>query len=165
MAAAFRECRRCRLSDDAAGDFHGARARVADETRGGERMRLAWHIALKDLRRAALPAGLWLAFLMAAMLWFRAGLPAAEGNLSAGITGWMSLMSIWTQLIVSVQLVIAYVLAGALALDDTPVGTDGFWMTRPLANGRLLTAKVMASVLLFVVAPIFVLTPLWLASG
>lgn len=128
-------------------------------------MKLVWHLARKDLRRAALPAGVWLALIVGTTFWFRGGLPAMEGNVSAGLGEWMSLLSIWVQLLLGVQLIFGYVLAGALLLEDPAVGTDNFWLTRPFSRGRMLAAKLVAAALLFALAPVVVLAPIWLASG
>ncbi len=128
-------------------------------------MNLVWHIAKKDLRRMALPVAGWCAFIAATTIGFRLIHPPSGDALMAEVEVWTRLMGIWTQLIVGVKIVITYLLAGALVLEDALPGTAGFWQTRPIAGARLLAAKLLASLLLFVIAPLVVLTPLWLANG
>jgi hypothetical protein len=128
-------------------------------------VRLAWHIAKKDLRRMALPVGVWLALILVPTIAFCVVSPAVEGNATSSIDTWSRVSWIWVRLLEGVQVFLAYLLAGTLVLEDPLVGTTSFWTTRPIGNARLLGAKIIAAFLLFVVAPIVLLTPVWLASG
>lgn len=129
-------------------------------------MKLVWHAVKKDVRRMALPTAIWLALIVvptAAFAWMP--MPVAGDHLNSAIDGWSQLLAIWIRLLVVLQIVIGYLLAGFVVLEDPLVGSTAFWMTRPLRNGRLLAAKAIAASLLFVVAPVIALMPVWLACG
>jgi len=128
-------------------------------------MRLVWHIVAKDLRRMALPLGLWLGLIVAGAIWFQWMPLAVDGHAGSEIDAWLRTMQIWTGLLLAVQLLMGYLLTGTLGLEDPLVGSGEFWMTRPIERARLFAAKVTAVVLLFVVAPAVVLVPVWFATG
>ncbi len=128
-------------------------------------MRLVWHIAKKDIRRMALPVGLWVAFIVATAVWFESLWPQPEGHVTSEIGAWLAAMSIWTQLLMVGQLVMGYLLVGTLALEDPVAGAGAFWVTRPISGIRLLAAKLLAATLLFVVGPITALVAVGLACG
>lgn len=120
-------------------------------------MSLTWHIAKKDIRRMGLPIGGWLVFIVVSAAGFR----LAAGGLGSNPT----MLTTWTGLIVTLQFVMGYLLAGALVLEEPIVGTTGFWKTRPIPPMRLLLAKAIALALLFVLAPAIALAPAWLWCG
>jgi hypothetical protein len=128
-------------------------------------MSLVWHMAKKDLRRMALPVAFWLGFIVLTTGLFAGYSLDARGHAASSIDAGLRLMTVWARLIVAGQLFIGYLLAGSLVLEDPLIGTETFWKTRPIANARLLAAKAAASVLLFVIAPVAALAPVWLASG
>lgn len=121
-------------------------------------MRLAWHIARKDIRRMAAPVAGWLTFIVVTTVWFR----LAGGGLRSGD---LTILITWTRLLVALQLVMGYLLAGAAVLEDPLAGTAGFWSTRPISNRRLFGAKMIGVGLLFVLAPAIALIPVWLLCG
>ena len=47
----------------------------------------------------------------------------------------------------------AYFLAGAVILQDPPMGTKIFWMTRPISGGMLIRAKLVAIFIFLVLVP------------
>lgn len=118
-------------------------------------MSLAWHIARKDIRRMVLPVTAWLAFIVVTTAGFRLGSGMAGGEDD------VSLLTTWTMLLAGLQSVVGYLLAGAMVLEDPLVGTGGFLLTRPVANARLLLGKLLAALVLFVVAPAVALQPVW----
>ena len=127
-------------------------------------MNLVWHIAKKDLRRMAWPVVLWVGFIVGSTVLFRfASTGERVGPAEAG--AWVETMRIWVRLEVVGGLLVGYLLTGALVLEDELIGTTGFWLTRPIAGGRLLKAKVVTASLLFVVAPTVALVPVWLSCG
>jgi hypothetical protein len=128
-------------------------------------VRLAWHIAKKDLRRMAAPVAVWLVLIAAAMALFSWSTPEPHGHAGSEIDAWVSIAAIWTRLFVAAQFVIAWVLTGAMVLEDPLVGTDGFWMTRAIGGRRMLAGKLMAAGILFVLGPLVILIPVWWASG
>jgi hypothetical protein len=128
-------------------------------------VRLVWHIVRKDVRRTALPALLWLGFILVTALWFARTSPTVHGHAGSEINAWVSLLSIWTGLLGAIQFVTGYVFAGSLVLEDPAIGSGVFWMTRPTGRLRMVAAKLSAAVLLFVVAPVALLISIWLMSG
>jgi hypothetical protein len=130
---------------------------------------LVWHIAKKDLRRMALPTALWLVFLASAAVWFRLSSVGAGDvpveEIEGHIERWCELMSTWSWMVAGLQFVICYLLTGTLVIEDALLGTQEFWMTRPIANWRLLAAKATAATLLFIVAPSLVLGLIDLVEG
>ncbi|RXK56474.1 hypothetical protein ESB00_11580 [Oleiharenicola lentus] len=120
-------------------------------------MKLTWHIVWKDFRRLALPLALWLGLTLAhtfllAAYWGdnQVGGEAFEGlryyafSLGALIMG------------------VGFVLAAWLVMEDNLVSTRAFWPTRPISGGRLLAAKALGAILMFSVAPVLVLLPVWI---
>ncbi len=135
-------------------------------------MNAAWHIARKDIRRLAWPVSGWLLLVggSAAGLSLLSMPVAAEPTPGARQAivlpyAWMGGLSAFVTLAVVLQSLVAFVLAGFLVLQDPPTGTATFWSTRPISGGRLLRAKLLAAFLLLVLAPVIVLTPIWLADG
>ena len=128
-------------------------------------MSVAWHIAKKDVRRMALPVGAWIALMVLPTVGLRLFAPSVTGHASSSLDATATLVAMWSRLIGVVQAVMGYVLVAALVLEDPLVRTSAFWMTRPIARGQLLAAKLMAAALLFLVAPGIALAPVWLASG
>ena len=128
-------------------------------------MSLVWHIAKKDIRRLALPVAAWLAMLVGTTTWLSIATPTPVGHIGSELVTWAGLMSIWLRLIVVLQAVVLYLLAGSLVLDDALEGTTVFWKTRPVSARRLLGGKLLAAVLLFGAAPTVALAPVWFMSG
>ena len=128
-------------------------------------MNLVWHIAKKDLRRMAAPVAVWLALILAGAIWFRTAEPSLVGHVASEIDEWGALVTIWSVLLTVAELMLAIVLTGALMLEDRVASPNAFWPTRPIGGGRLLAAKLLASFLCFIVAPVVVLTPVWLSVG
>ena len=128
-------------------------------------MSLTWHIVRKDLRRMALPVGLWVAFVAVGGVWFRTMHLTEESIRANELYRWITGMGNYMWWMVAMQVVTSVLLAGQLVLEDSVVGTTAFWQTRPLSRGRLLVAKLIAGGLLLAVAPTLALAPLWLVSG
>ena len=128
-------------------------------------MNLIWHMVRKDLRRLAWPVAGWLAFMLGATLWAR--LASWSGPVldeaKAGI--WMRTTGSLGGVAGLVALGLLVVLVGVHGQEDRVVGSISFWSTRPISGGRLLGAKVVAALLLFVLAPLVLLGPVWWASG
>lgn len=128
-------------------------------------MNLTWHIAKKDLRRVALPAGALVGFVLVTATWFLRVHLSAEAVAAHDELSWVngiSLVAAWT---VGMQIVMSLLLAGYLALEDPVLGTTNFWQTRPIGRGRLLAAKAAASVVALVLAPTLALSLVWLTAG
>lgn len=128
-------------------------------------MRLVLHIVAKDLRRMAVPIGLWLGLIVAGAIGFQSIPITVEGHAGSEIDTWLTTTRIWTVLLLVVQLLMGYLLTGTLGIEDPLVGSGEFWMTRPIGRVRLFAAKLVGTVLFFVVAPVLVLLPIWIANG
>ncbi len=128
-------------------------------------MNLIWHIVKKDLRRMAAPVGVWLVLIAASAVWFRLAAPRLIGHVGVDVSTWIELLRIWTLLLTAAQWIFAVILIGALLLEDPIAPTNAFWATRPIANCRLLAAKVIATLIAFVALPAGVLVPVWLSIG
>ncbi len=128
-------------------------------------MNLVWHIAKKDIRQMALPVLPWIAFIVAAAIWFRSASPSVGIEPGPDVVGWLAFMGIWPRLLVVGQFVIGYLLVGALVIEDPLVGANSFWMTRPIANARLLAGKLVAVASLFILVPTGALSLVWLTCG
>jgi len=124
-------------------------------------VRTTGHIVRKDVRRLAIPVAVWLAFQAGALAWFA----QAPGFLAHDVATWVYGYGLWAELILIGQVLFSFVLVGVLMLEDPTRGSDVFWRTRPVSGARLLAAKSVAAVLLFVVAPALVLLPIWLSLG
>ena len=64
-----------------------------------------------------------------------------------------------------IEPIIAFVLVGWMVFEDSLAGTDVFWVTRPISGARLLAAKALGAALLFVLLPVAINVPWWLACG
>lgn len=128
-------------------------------------MNLTWHLARKDLRRFAAPVAVWLALLVGPLVAFRFFVPNLDGHMASSLEASVRIASIWTGVLVAVQGLIGYALAGALVLEDSQRGTTAFWKTRPISRGRLIGAKALAGGVAFIVAPPVALAAVWLTLG
>lgn len=64
-----------------------------------------------------------------------------------------------------IEAVAGALIALRMAFDDKPWSATAFAATRPISRGELLRAKVMGAVLFFLVGPLVLLAPVWLAAG
>ncbi len=119
------------------------------------------HLVFKDVRHLRVPVALWLALQVLATGLF-AHLSSGE---QVDSLMWLGAMHHWISLIVGLLAVMGYVLAGFVVLQDPPVGSTSFWMTRPITRTTNFLAKAMVTLGLFVLAPVLVLVPLWWAFG
>jgi hypothetical protein len=122
-------------------------------------MKRVLHIVAKDLRRLR---GWVIGWLLALMIHVGIGVLLLQeeptrnqwngyGNLLAGA--------------LALQAAIAYLMTILLVQSDRVVGTDAFWMTRPVSGGRLMAAKLVAAGLVFVGGALLVYVPWWLFAG
>ncbi len=120
-------------------------------------MKLTWHIIRKDFRRLALPLALWLVLtmghtLLLAVYW---GDNQVSGGAFEGLRYYAFSVG-------ALMMGVGFVLAAWLVMEDSLVSTQAFWPTRPISGGRLLAAKALGAILMFSVAPVLVLLPLWI---
>lgn len=123
-------------------------------------MNLTWHIVAKDLARLRIPLAVWVVLFLAE---FAVGVRLLNGSP-------MTLESfegiqVFDGLLGFLHGVIGFFLVAALVFEDPLVGTTAFWTTRPISGGRLLGAKLLASLLIFGLLPVAVTLPWWLYCG
>ena len=123
-------------------------------------MSLVWHMVRKDLRRLGWPLGAWLALILAQTLLVVSDPGTMRVNVTA-YEGFSYFTTTWGVIIGAV----GFILAAWLVMEDSLVGTQAFWRTRPIHGARLLAAKSLGAVVMFGVFPVAVLTPVWLACG
>lgn len=120
-------------------------------------MKLLWHIARRDLRRLR---G-WLALRTLVLI-------------ATAVTGWRvrdSAVINWNRLtdfvvgLAWVDGALVFVIALLLVQEDRLVGTNPFWITRPVSGGRLLAAKLLSAAIAFAGLSTIVLLPWWLICG
>lgn len=119
-----------------------------------------WHIVRKDLRRVTVPASVWLAGIVVGTLWFaRTSITAGDVEWRVGALGWMA------NVMQAIQWLFAAVLSAVVIHEDVVPGSSALWLTRPLRASQLFLAKTLTLGLVFVVAPVLVLLPVWVAHG
>lgn len=124
-------------------------------------MNLTWHIAAKDLRRTGPAAAVWVASILGFALWFWFAMRVSPHYIVSRFSG----EEVFTTIIRAIQMILALLMIGNAVLEDRLVGTDAFWLTRPIRRGQLLAGKALSAALLFIAAPLAVLIPLWLGIG
>ena len=67
--------------------------------------------------------------------------------------------------LVTADVIMTYLLAAWLVMEDAPMRPDHYARTRPLSRGDLLAAKSLGALLLLGLAPVLVWLPWWIYSG
>lgn len=110
-------------------------------------MRLLAHLIASDVRQFRLPIAAWLltVTIMTAMTAVR----------SSGPDPFMvDPLAVIRELLWIVQVILLVVLVPLIVQAHPPVGSDAFWMTRPIPSGSLLAAKTLLLGLLTIGAPV-----------
>ena len=107
------------------------------------------HIAAKDLRRLRWVIVGWLAILAARTLIATAGADVALAGFGPQVG-----INEASQLISIVDVLLLALLISSLVHDDPLVGREAFWITRPIAPGSLMTAKLAFAAIFFLVVPL-----------
>ena len=128
-------------------------------------MRLAWHIVRKDLARLTIPLGLWIVFVAGTTAWFGVSRPPTYASTADILSGWVNNLHGFGLAGVMLQATVGALLAAVLVLEDPPVGTTAFWLTRPVSGARLLAAKFAGAGLFFALMPAAALMVVWLGLG
>jgi hypothetical protein len=126
---------------------------------------LTWQIAKKDIRQMAPAVAAWLGLVVASALVVRCVEMPAEVAMGGEVKSWLNSMRILLGCLVGSREILGVLLVAQLVQEDSLVGTEAAWRTRPIARGRLLRAKLLGAVLMLIVAPVVALLPIWLASG
>jgi hypothetical protein len=101
-------------------------------------MRLIWHLVRADLRRHRWPIAAWLVTVSAATT-----LDGVVASLSPEVRQrFASSISVEAFLLIVTLLLFSVLLTVLVVQGDPPVGTDAFWMTRPIDPRILWAAKL-----------------------
>ena len=122
-------------------------------------MNLTLHLVLNDFRRMRVWLIGWTGMLLLPvavgfMIVTREPPSATEWNLPDKMT-----------ILTGLQVLVAYMLALILLHEHRIVGTNQFWLTRPISRGRLLGAKAIGLFLMVGLLPVIVALPWWLWCG
>jgi|GEM_PF-5500856 len=126
---------------------------------------LTWHIAKKDLRQCAPALAAWLALVVASALVVRLVEMPVDVALGGEVKNWLNGMRVVVGSLAGAGGVLGMLLMAQLVQEDGLVGAEAAWRTRPIGRGRLFAAKLLGAAVMFIVAPMVVLLPIWLASG
>jgi hypothetical protein len=122
-------------------------------------MNLTLHLVRYDLVRMRV----WLiGWLVVLLLPIAAGtMLMVAGPVSAGRMPWQERLAILT----GFQVLVGYILTLLVLQEHRLVGTSQFWLTRPIARGRLLASKLIGVTLMVALLPVLVSVPWWLWCG
>ena len=122
-------------------------------------MKLTWQILRKDLVRFRYPL-LLAAAMQAVLVWEAYRQLYYSGPASEMLQQQLIYLIVWflTQLV-------SFAMVGVMVLEDSPTDVEAFWPTRPISGTRLLTAKLVGVTLMFVLLPVLLWLPWWLACG
>lgn len=123
-------------------------------------MNLTWHILKKDLFRHRIAYGLWLVLLLAKIGVL--GVSLSDWSVDAD---WFEQLQIGDIVLSVVESIVCFLLVGSFVLEDPLVGSNQFWLTRPISGRRLLAAKLLGASLLFFVVPLALGAVVWLGGG
>ncbi|MBI5381273.1 MAG: hypothetical protein HZA31_05175 [Opitutae bacterium] len=107
-------------------------------------MNLTWHIIKKDALRMRWALLLWVLLLVGevALNWLLLSPSVIDPE---GVER----LKVTMQFSTLIGTVVTYLMVAAWVLEEPLVGTDMFWVTRPISGGRLLGAKVLGILLVF----------------
>jgi hypothetical protein len=122
-------------------------------------MNLTLHLVLNDIRRMRVWLIGWTVVLLlplaiGCVILTREPSSAAEWNLPDKVT-----------ILTFLQVLVGYMLSLILLHEHPIVGTNQFWLTRPISRGRLLSAKAIGLFLMVGLLPVIVSLPWWLWCG
>lgn len=127
-------------------------------------MNLTWHILKKDFVRLRLALALWMILMVGRFFVCTRILRVDASDLDA-LQVTLGTLNALHNVLVGLQLLLGGLLVAALIHEDTVVGQNAWWVTRPISGGRLLGAKLAGMVLIFGVLPQLVSLPWWLYAG
>ncbi|HEY4246957.1 MAG TPA: hypothetical protein VGM64_08885 [Lacunisphaera sp.] len=123
-------------------------------------MNLTWHIVKKDIFGLRIPLVFWtLVMLGQVVIGERL---FHEGNYDPA---WFNRQGMLFLVLSVMDGLVCYFLVAALIKEDSPVGSRLFWVTHPISGTRLLRAKLIGIGIAFLLWPVLVLIPWWLANG
>ena len=126
-------------------------------------MIVTWHLVKKDLRRLRVAVAV-LSLLTIGKIIFYA---AIAGLFRPPNLEWLQRLQSGPELLLRTlaEPLITYFLVGWLVFEDSPVEKDAHWITRPISGLKLFAAKLAAAGLMFVLLPLLLNIPWWMASG
>ena len=125
---------------------------------------LTWHITKKDLRQSAPALAAWLGLVLASAFVVRCIEMPLEMAMGGDVENWLNGMRTLLSCLIGSREILGVLLVAQLVQEDSLVGTEASWLTRPIGRGRLLRAKLLGAAVLVVLAPVVVLMPIWLTS-
>lgn len=122
-----------------------------------------WHLVKKDLRRLGIPVAV-LSLLTIGKIIFYA---AIAGLFRPPDLEWLQRLQSGPELLLRAlaEPLITYFLVGWLVFEDSPVEKDAHWLTRPISGLKLFAAKLAGAGLMFVLLPLVLNIPWWMACG
>jgi hypothetical protein len=126
-------------------------------------MKLVFHIVKKDLRRLRWWLLAWLVVLALPIFVGIALLVRNPFIVEGTHQGW-DLAKVHERVLMF-EVLVAYLLTLVLLQEDAVLGSRQFWLTRPIARGRLLAAKALGACVVLWLLPLAVSLPWWLWCG
>ncbi len=123
-------------------------------------MRLVWHIVLKDLRRLGAPLACW-----AILLITKNEVGVWAGRHDSVTIDDLSIFELMEYTLLALDMIVCALLTAQLVQEDGLVGSDNFWVTRPVGGVRLLAAKLLSATLMFGLVPLVVSLRWWIVCG
>ncbi len=134
-------------------------------------MHLIWHIFKKDARLMRGPLAAWVGMqvttlLIAGLMVLPMTVDSRQGSMGwdAG-TGWMDWVAGGHVLFLTMTWMSAYFFAAIPLHEDAASSPEAFWRTRPIARWELLGAKLLGGFVFFILLPVLLRLPWWLAHG
>lgn len=120
-------------------------------------MKLIWHIVRKDFRQLRFYWAGWLGFFILTSviigIW-----PRLPDRIQP-------LLFFMDALLPIAKFFLLALIVSRLVQEDSPVGSTGFWLSRPVSGGRLLASKTLLIVSILVLPPLAVEAMLFLYQG
>lgn len=120
-------------------------------------MKLIWHIIRKDVIRDRRALVIWSLLFVGQVV---IGFVAHQDD--GADSQWVLRLQLSNVGLIWLQIIMGYILVARLVQADALIGTNMFWLTRPISAARLLAAKLAGALLIFGVLPVLLLLPWWL---
>lgn len=126
-------------------------------------MSVVWHLVKKDFHRLRLPLAVFSLLVLGKIIFYA----VISGLFVAPDIEWLRRMQEVPVMLLRTlgEPVFAYVLAGWLVFEDSPVEQDAHWITRPISGAQLYGAKLLGAGLWFVLWPLALNLAWWVACG
>lgn len=121
-------------------------------------MNLIWHLAKKDLRRAWIPLALFALFIATKIALGLMLMRELEFERVGMLLDFLKVAA-------TAEYLFGYVLVAVIIHEDPTVGTNAFWMTRPISGLRLLGTKILTLAAALMILPVVITLPWWIACG